>query len=529
MSSLLTSSFFTSDFQPRAVPRVLSIAGSDSSGGAGIQADIKAISVCGGYAMTAITALTAQNTQGVQSVYTPPANFLRDQLDAVASDVTIDAVKIGMLATAELTQTVGQWLQETKPSIVVLDPVMVATSGADLIEDGATRALLDLCRLATVVTPNAAELGVLTSHPTPETWEDALELAQQLADQTATAVLVKGGHLAGDVVRDGLVVPGETEPVWMGESPRHLTNNTHGTGCSLSSSLATTLAQTGEFTTALERSKNWINQAIAAADELEVGQGHGPIHHFYALAGESEDYPVNTLEPSLAELRENFSGTVYEAAAKVRQRVDRCEFVQRLGAGTLPIEAFTYYLDQDALYLTQYSRALSRCSALAPEIDARLFFGGSAVEAIVVESEMHRNWTARFSDSPMVTGKPGTVTKTYTDFLLSSSAENYPVAIAAVLPCYWLYADIGRHLAQALENYEGEHPYGEWLATYGAEDFQEAAQSAINYVDRAARTATDEQLFAMKEAFMRACRLELAFFEAPLKAACHLLKDKKVS
>lgn len=221
----------------------------------------------------------------------------------------------------------------------------------------------------------------------------------------------------------------------------------------------------------------------------------------------------------LPALRENFSQTVWAASAHIREAIDACPFVTALGDGTLDLPAFVYYLDQDALYLNQYSRALSRTGDRAPDVAARLFYYGGAVGAVEVEAEMHRTWTARYSDHAQVTGIPGLTTQAYTDFLLARTNETFGIAAAAVLPCYWLYAHIGTTLYTALQNYEGEHPYREWLETYSGEDFQKATEQAIAYTDAAARTATDDKLLAMYEAYMRASWLELTFFEAPLTAS----------
>ncbi|WP_292762789.1 bifunctional hydroxymethylpyrimidine kinase/phosphomethylpyrimidine kinase, partial [Microbacterium sp. UBA3486] len=224
-----------------AVPRVLSIAGSDPSGGAGIQADLKSIAANGGYGMAVLTALTAQNTQGVRAVHVPPAHFLRAQLDAVSDDIVIDAVKIGMLADADVIRVVGAWLDRVRPPVVVLDPVMVATSGDRLLDPDAERALHDLLARATLVTPNLAELAVLSGRDVLD-WEDALSAAEHLSAAVGVAVLVKGGHLDGDSAPDALVDAHRgTRQEFAGT--RIPTRNTHGTGCSLSSALATLLAR----------------------------------------------------------------------------------------------------------------------------------------------------------------------------------------------------------------------------------------------------------------------------------------------
>lgn len=277
------------------IARVLSIAGSDPSGGAGIQADLKAIAANGGYGMAAITALTAQNTLGVQGVFVPPASSLAAQLDSVSADVNIDAVKIGMLANAEVIGAVASWLQRASVPHVVLDPVMVATSGDRLLDTAAEDALRQLVARADLITPNLAELGVLLGEQVAPDWAVALEQARRLAQETGVRVLAKGGHLvrdpeshrANDSVPpheqavDALVTPDGGIVEVSGQRIR--TRNTHGTGCSLSSAIATRVARHGDWETAVREAKAWLTRSLAAADELEVGSGHGPIHHFAGL------------------------------------------------------------------------------------------------------------------------------------------------------------------------------------------------------------------------------------------------------
>ena len=268
------------------IPRVLSIAGTDPTGGAGVQADLKAIAAAGGYGMSVTTALVAQNTQGVREIHTPPQSFLRAQLDAVFDDVAVDAVKIGMLGDTETTRTVADYLAVRPVPVVVVDPVMVATSGDRLLSADAEDALRQLVRdHATVVTPNLPELAVLTGQPEPESFETAVALGRTYAADSDVNVLVKGGHLSGERASNALVAPDGSAHV--AEVPRVATKNTHGTGCSLSSALATRMAL-GSATAAVTWASEWLHEAIANADELHVGQGHGPVHHFhrlYRLAG----------------------------------------------------------------------------------------------------------------------------------------------------------------------------------------------------------------------------------------------------
>src|SRR6478672_9153771 len=201
------SEFLPSEFLPAPprIPRVLAIAGSDPSGGAGIQADLKSIAANGGYGMAAITALTAQNTQGVRAVHVPPAAFLTAQLEAISDDICIDAVKIGMLGDAAVIDAVRSWLEKVRPAVVVLDPVMVATSGDRLLQESAEAALRELLPLAHLITPNLPELAMLVGEEPAADWETALDQGRRLADCTGATVLVKGGHLAGDGCPDALV------------------------------------------------------------------------------------------------------------------------------------------------------------------------------------------------------------------------------------------------------------------------------------------------------------------------------------
>lgn len=265
-------------------PRVLSIAGTDPTGGAGIQADLKSIAAHRGYGMAVVTALVAQNTCGVRSVHLPPASFLTAQLEAVSDDVTVDAVKIGMLAETDQVQAVAEWLATVAPPVVVLDPVIVATSGDRLLSREAEGALEDLIPQVHLITPNVPELAVLSSTSPADSWEELLGQAHEIADRYGVAVLAKGGHLPGDTVYDTVIDPaaGEEDALVVG-SPRVLTSNTHGTGCSLSAAMATLRPQRETWDAALEEAKRWLTAGIEAGGELHVGRGHGPIHHFVDL------------------------------------------------------------------------------------------------------------------------------------------------------------------------------------------------------------------------------------------------------
>ena len=263
------------------IKNVLTIAGSDPSGGAGIQADLKSFAANGVYGMAVLTALTAQNTQGVTGVELVPPAFVKAQIAAVFADVRVDAVKIGMIATSEIATAVADALTEHRGIPIVLDPVMIAKGGAPLLQDDAMEALrTKLVPLATCVTPNLPEAARLLMTDEATTRDAMAEQARALTKLGPQAALVKGGHLTTDDSPDVLFKNAEVH--WF-EGHRTETRNTHGTGCTLSSALAAQLAKGLPAEAAVGKAKSYVAGAIGAADLLSVGQGHGPVHHFYSF------------------------------------------------------------------------------------------------------------------------------------------------------------------------------------------------------------------------------------------------------
>jgi hydroxymethylpyrimidine/phosphomethylpyrimidine kinase len=540
LSALNPSEFLPCDLPPEPaaaaparIPRVLAIAGSDPSGGAGIQADLKSIAANGGYGMAAITALTAQNTQGVRAVHVPPAAFLTAQLDAISDDIGIDAVKIGMLGDAAVIDAVRSWLDKVRPAVVVLDPVMVATSGDRLLQESAEAAMASLLPLADLITPNLSELAILLREPVAADWAEALAQGKRLAALAGTTVLVKGGHLkdgrpGGPLQDDGgadaggaaaagcpdalvntggllgqetVVVPGE----------RIDTRNSHGTGCSLSSAMATVQARVGNWETALREVKPWLLGALRGASALDVGTGNGPVHHFHHLQGPAHGRrPLAGQVPAEGE----FAAALRAGATEHLDAIYALDFIRGLADGTLPEHEFAYYLAQDAIYLNGYSRVLARAAAIAPTEAEQLFWARSAQTCLEVESELHRSW---LSTRPAAPGL-GPVTKSYVDHLLAASVSgSYATLVAAVLPCFWLYAEVGSTLHREFlaNGAPGTHPYAGWLRTYADEDFAAATRQAIAYTDAAARQASAGERKAMTLAFQQSSRHEVDFFDAP--------------
>lgn len=547
--------------QTARVPRVLSIAGTDPSGGAGIQADLKSIAASGGYGMCVTTSLVAQNTCGVREVFTPPLEFLTAQLAAVFDDVTVDAVKIGMLGDADTIRTVRTWLSEHPVPLVVLDPVMIASSGDRLLQAEAEQALRDLVPLVNVITPNIPELAVLCEKEPAQTFDEAHEQAANLAAATGTTVIVKGGHLCGQDAGNTAVFPdGTCAHV---RTPRLDSRNTHGTGCSLSSSLATRLGvellqhtEAAEHTAeqsvltsedthrALQWSTRWLHESIAAGAGLQVGsgEGHGPVdhaararrleaaasaypwHHLLAttdsegntLDGTSPErlLPVSPVPAGEAVVKPAgpWTAALWAAGGETWHQILGLPFVRALGDGTLDEDLFAFYLDQDALYLRDYSRALATLSARADTAQAQVHWAAGAHEAIAAESQLHEGWLANRARL----GGPSPITMGYTNFLRASAAgEDYVVGAAAVLPCYWLYEEVGAVLSS--KNH-ADHPYAEWLSMYGGEEFAAEVERSLAEVERAFEAASPAQRVRAARAYLSACVYEREFFDQAHRA-----------
>ena len=547
--------------QTARVPRVLSIAGTDPSGGAGIQADLKSIAASGGYGMCVTTSLVAQNTCGVREVYTPPLEFLTAQLAAVFDDVTVDAVKIGMLGDADTIRTVRTWLSEHPVPVVVLDPVMIASSGDRLLQAEAEQALRDLVPLVNVITPNIPELAVLCQKEPAQTFDEAHEQAANLAAATGTTVIVKGGHLCGQDAGNTAVFPdGTCAHV---RTPRLDSRNTHGTGCSLSSSLATRLGvellqhtEAAEHTAeqsvltsedthrALQWSTRWLHESIAAGAGLQVGsgEGHGPVdhaararrleaaasaypwHHLLAttdsegntLDGTSPErlLPVSPVPAGEAVVKPAgpWTAALWAAGGETWHQILDLPFVRALGDGTLDEDLFSFYLDQDALYLRDYSRALATLSARADSAEAQVHWAAGAHEAIAAESQLHEGWLANRARL----GGPSPITMGYTNFLRASAAgDDYVVGAAAILPCYWLYEEVGAVLSS--QNH-GDHPYAEWLSMYGGEEFAAEVARSLAEVERAFEAASPAQRVRAARAYLSACVYEREFFDQAHRA-----------
>lgn len=506
-------------------PRVLSIAGTDPTGGAGIHADLKAIAAAGGYGMAVVTSLVVQNTRGVQQVHTPEPEFLRAQLDAVSDDVTIDAIKIGMLADETSTRVVLDWLAGIDSSVpVVVDPVMVAASGHAL----AASVSGELLSRADLVTPNLSELAQLVGTSEAQTREDANAQARQLAANLATPVLAKGGHLAGDDRGNSLI--DATGLRIHTPSPAITTTATHGTGCSLSAAIATRLGGGEPMEEAVRWATDWVHEAVTFAEDLEVGAGNGPIDHFHRLrrqAGSARQQPqyggvprewstpeqlpggvAAPPEPVVAPAGE-WTSALWDAAGDALEAFTTGGFVPQLGAGTLSEDRFRFYLAQDSYYLNVYASVLAALAASARDADERTMWASAVTGAIAEEQAMQARWGIPEHVEPTP------ATQAYTDFLRAVAHDTYPVAVAGVLPCFWVYAQVGQRLAEVAHD---DHPYASWLATYDDPEFHAATAEAIAVTERLLAEATAIDRAEAARAFIRACDLEAEFFAQAMLA-----------
>lgn len=497
------------------IPRVLSIAGTDPTGGAGLHADLKAIAAAGGYGMGVVSSLVVQNTQGVQQVHTPEPEFLRAQLKAVSDDVVIDAVKIGMLADETSTQVVVEWLDEVLFSTqesevpIIVDPVMVASSG-DALADSVSHELL---HRASIITPNLDELALLLHQPPAKNPDDMVKQAQELAQSTGSLVLAKGGHLPGKDKGNFLV--GTSSVIAHAKSPQITTTASHGTGCSLSSALACRIANGDSLPDAVQWSTAWVREALEFGEDLQVGHGNGPLDHFHRLRRQAQfslQIPHSTnSSPSrrqaVVPAAGPFTQQLWELAGEALERFSQESIVPALMQGTLSAEQFHFYVEQDDYYLQVYSSVLARLSSLAPHEEERKMWAKAVTQTITVEQEMHREFPL-----PKIV-EPSPLTLAYTDFLRAEVASDYVVGVAAILPCFWLYAQLSEYLPEEIKD---DHPYKLWIETYRDEEFLRATAQALEVMEHQLTHASNAQREQARNAFVRACSLEADFFTQAL-------------
>ena len=515
--------------------RVLSIEGSDPIGGAGTMADMKAFTAHGVFGYAAMTCVCAQNTQGVTDIVNMEPDFLRAQLDSVADDGQIDSMKIGMLGTTDIVDCVRDWLDELltdyrrrglpKPWVVI-DPVMYAKSGDSLLTPDAEQELRTILPYADVITPNVPELAALAhASALPTTWSDAVAMAGSVADELGVIVYAKAGMFAlnetetagshaashrdaattgtgshpAPECNDALVFPAPDSTVVTLTGRRVNTVNVHGTGDSLSSSLAALRPQFTSWQETAQAAKDWMTGAIAAADGLHVGKGHGPIDFTWMAPPTSR----------------TFSDDYWMRTRDLRGTIGSMPFIQRLLDGTLNLDDFSFYLHQDDLYLTDYSSLLALASSRADTLHDRVFFAQCASEGVEAEVSFHAEWFRSHGYSPKAQPM-STVTAAYIGHEHHVADHgNYAELAAVLLPCFWLYGAIGMEIAQRAADMHidlATHPFGTWIGLYSDTSFNTSVAGAIAICNRLARQGSRANYDAMMEAALISSDHEYRFF-----------------
>ncbi|KAF2241582.1 hypothetical protein BU26DRAFT_535276 [Trematosphaeria pertusa] len=503
--------------------RILVIAGSDSSGGAGLEADQKVIAAHGCYAMTATTALTAQNTLGVYDIHHTPPPFLRKQIDACIDDIGVDVVKTGMLASADAIGVVADAFRRHNISTSVVDPVMVSTSGSQLLPEQAVDTLIQqLLPLTMVLTPNLPEAKLLLktagiSFQEPENVDDIVSMAKSIQELGPKYVLLKGGHLPltkgrlvskdeadRDVVLN--VLYGDGKATFM-ETDYLTSKNTHGTGCSLASAIACHLASGMDVINAVKRANLYVEVGIKTSSDL--GKGNGPINHFhstYTLPFGPGGFIKYLLE----------RGDVQEPWKEYTQH----QFVQRMANGTLPDENFKHYLIQDYLFLIHFARA----NALAAYKSKSLVdIGRSARQVVILQEEikLHIDFCKEYGLSPadIENQEEDQACTAYTRYVLDiGQSEDWLALQVALLPCLIGYGIIARRLYDDPKTVREGSKYWKWIENYVAQDYCEAMKNGSELIERHAAKQSVSRVEELAQIFIHATNMERGFWDMGIRA-----------
>ncbi|KAJ5133389.1 heme oxygenase-like multi-helical [Penicillium atrosanguineum] len=509
-----------------SVKRVLVIAGSDSSGGAGLEADQRVLAAHGCYALTATTGLTAQNTLGVQDIFVIPAEFVRKQINAGLEDVGADVVKLGMLSSAETIDVIAETLQTHRVPSIVLDPVMVSTSGSQLLPEKAVKGLrTKLLPLTTILTPNIPEAQLLLKDagaeaPEPADLDGMVELAKKICSLGPKAVLLKGGHIpltkehktaknpqeattVIDILFDG-------EKATLFETDYLVSKNTHGTGCSLASAIAANLAQGKDMVRAVRSAVRFVEAGIKTSTDL--GRGSGPINHFHSIytmpfaPGRFLEYIMD--RPDVQQIWQKFT---------------HHDFVEGLGKGTLPVQRFKEYLVQDYLYLVQFARSNALASYKAKNMDS---IAASAQIVLHIEREMalHVDYCASFglSKAEMLAHKETIACTAYSRYILDvGQSEDWLALQMALAPCLIGYGAIAKRLHADSETLREGNQFWKWIENYVAEDYSEAVRLGSELLESHMKLVSPSRMEELIKIFIRATELEISFWDMGLS-------DKKV-
>ncbi|KAG0644640.1 Phosphomethylpyrimidine kinase-domain-containing protein [Tuber brumale] len=518
------------------IPRVLTVAGSDSSGGAGIEADLKVITANGCYGMTAITALTAQNTLGIDNIHYIPGPFLRSCLEAVLSDIGADVVKTGMLGSEENVFVVAEILQKYGITKTVIDPVMVSTTGSKLLPEGAVNAIREkLFPLALLLTPNIPEaMQFLPGHQPLDSLDRLISAAKLLGGMGPKNILLKGGHLPFHRTEGGYVPAGKEEEketmidvFWDGndlaliESPYVNTRNTHGTGCSLASAIASNLARGMEVPEAVRAGCSYVSAGISSASML--GRGHGPINHLHsnyimpfspfvffphsnpiliAHSGRFVDYLLN--HPSVKPIWHEYT---------------HHPFTIQLGAGTLRRKSFQHYLIQDYLFLIQFARANSLAGYKSTST-AAISKTASIVQYVVAETVLHLDYCSRFglTQAQVEETEESLACTAYTRFVLDiGMSQDFFALQVAMAPCLLGYQEIALRLAK--DGKKDGNIYWEWVENYSGKGYGEAVTRGRELLEGSAQDVGVKRIGELVAIFAKATKMESNFWEMGLECS----------
>ncbi|KAA8650584.1 hypothetical protein EYZ11_003539 [Aspergillus tanneri] len=498
--------------------RVLVIAGSDSSGGAGLEADQRVLAVHGCYALTATTGLTAQNTLGLQDIFVIPAEFVKKQINAGLEDVGADVVKFGMLSSAETIDVVAEALATHLVPSIVLDPVMVSTSGSQLLPEAAVQGLrTKLLPLTTILTPNIPEARLLLKDSgenalEPKNLAGLVQLAKQVCALGPKAVLLKGGHLpltkehetthdlreaskVIDVLYDG-------ENVTLFETDFLVSRNTHGTGCSLASAIAANLALGKDLKSAVHAAVRFVEAGIKTS--FDLGKGSGPINHFHSVytmpfaPGRFLEYVLDRPD-----------------VRPVWKRFTEHEFVLGLGAGTLPVERFKEYLVQDYLYLVHFARSNALAAYKAKDMES-IAASSQIVLHIQRETALHLEYCASFGLSKEQMEKyPETIACTaYSRYILDvGQSEDWLALQVALAPCLIGYGAIAQRLYCEKETLREGNRYWKWIENYVADDYTEAVRLGSELLETHMSQVSPKRVEELISIFVQATELEISFWD----------------
>ncbi|KAK4167684.1 putative hydroxymethylpyrimidine/phosphomethylpyrimidine kinase 2 [Cladorrhinum sp. PSN259] len=504
-------------------PRILIIAGSDSSGGAGLEADQKVIAAHGCYAMTATTALTAQNTLGVHAVHHVPAEFLRKQIECVVQDLGVDVVKTGMLASNGCIKVVADALKKYNVKNVVVDPVMIATTGSELLPNTALAMLREiLLPVSTILTPNILEARLLLAdaglrYIPIERIEDLEKIGRAVKALGPKWVLVKGGHCPfrndGEVAKEqdekervvDCLVGGEGDEkevvVWI-ESPYHDTRHTHGTGCSLASAIASNLGKGMEMKDAVKAGCRYVEAAIQSAPGL--GKGNGPLNHFHSVYT-MPFAPGHFIEYLLER----------PDVAPVWKEYTHHPFVMAMGNGTLPIESFKGYLIQDYIYLIHFARANALASYKAKSLED-IAASAAIVTHIFKEMQLHINYCEGFgiTKNDMENTEEKEACTAYTRYVLDiGNSEDWLALQISMAPCLLGYGVIAKHLHADPQSKREGNMYWTWIENYVAQDYLLAVKTGSELLERHAVLQSPARIEELVKIFIHATKMEIAFWE----------------